>query len=144
MRLVLEIACTRLARPEADLTIEALAERVARLEAMVANAAVPAGVAAAQAAAPAASVPVAAQQPTLISGARAATPAASAAPAAPLLRPRARAVCLGTVALPLRRLSLRPVLRPCQLPSLQRLHLSLRRLRRLSPLRPRACHRSGT
>lgn len=82
MRLVLEIACTRLARPEADLTIEALAERVARLEAMVANAAVPASVAAAQAAAPAASVPAAAQQPTLISGARAAAPAASAAPAA--------------------------------------------------------------
>lgn len=82
VRLVLEIACTRLARPEADLTIEALAERVARLEAMVANAAVPASVAAAQAAAPAASVPAAAQQPTLISGARAATPAASTAPAA--------------------------------------------------------------
>ncbi len=82
VRLVLEIACTRLARPEADLTIEALAERVARLEAMVANAAVPASVAAAQAAAPAASVPVAAQQPTLISGARAATPAATSAPAA--------------------------------------------------------------
>jgi DNA polymerase-3 subunit gamma/tau len=74
VRLVLEIACTRLARPEADLTIEALAERVARLEAMVANAAVPASVAAAQAAAPA-------QQPTLISGVRAAAPAASAAPA---------------------------------------------------------------
>ena len=50
VRLVLEIACTRLARPEADLTIEALAERVARLEAMVANAAVPASVAAAGAA----------------------------------------------------------------------------------------------
>lgn len=81
VRLVLEIACTRLARPEADLTIEALAERMARLEAMVANAAVPASVAAAQAAAPAASVSAAAQQPTLISGARAAAPAASAAPA---------------------------------------------------------------
>ena len=81
VRLVLEIACTRLARPEADLTIEALAERVARLEAMIANGAVPASVAAAQAAAPAASVPAAAQQPTLISGARAAAPAASAAPA---------------------------------------------------------------
>ena len=81
VRLVLEIACTRLARPEADLTIEALAERVARLEAMVVNAAVPASVAAAGAA-PAASVPVAAQQPTLISGARAAAPAASTAPAA--------------------------------------------------------------
>ena len=82
VRLVLEIACTRLARPEADITIEALAERVARLEAMVANAAVPASVAAAQAVAPAASVPAAAQQPTLISGARAAAPAASTAPAA--------------------------------------------------------------
>ena len=82
VRLVLEIACTRLARPEADLTIEALAERVARLEAMVANAAVPASVAAAQASAPAASAPAAAQQPTLISGARAAAPAVTVAPAA--------------------------------------------------------------
>ena len=75
VRLVLEIACTRLARPEADLTIGALAERVARLEAMVANAAVPASVAAAQAASAA---PATAQQPTLISGARAAAPAATA------------------------------------------------------------------
>ena len=84
VRLVLEIACTRLARPEADLTIEALAERVARLEAMVANAAVPASVAAVQASAPAAvaAAPATTQQPTLISGARAATPAATAAPAA--------------------------------------------------------------
>lgn len=81
VRLVLEIACTCLARPEADLTIEALAERVARLEAMVANGAVPASVAAAQASAPAASAP-AVQQPTLISGARAAAPVSSAAPAA--------------------------------------------------------------
>lgn len=84
VRLVLEIACTRLTRPEADLTIEALAERVARLEAMVVNAVVPAGVAAAQASAPAAvaAAPATTQQPTLISGARAATPAATAAPAA--------------------------------------------------------------
>lgn len=81
VRLVLEIACTRLTRPEADLTIDALAERVARLEAMVANGAVPASVAAARAAAPAAPAPAAAQQPTLISGARAAAPAPSAAPA---------------------------------------------------------------
>ena len=79
VRLVLEIACTRLARPEADLTIEALAERVARLEAMVANAAVPASVAAAQAApAAVAAASATAQQPTLISGARAAAPAATA------------------------------------------------------------------
>ena len=79
VRLVLEIACTRLARPEADLTIEALAERVARLEARVANAAVPVSVAAAQAApAAVAAAPATAQQPTLISGARAAAPAATA------------------------------------------------------------------
>ena len=83
VRLVLEIACTRLARPEADLTIEALAERVARLEAMVANAAVPASVAAAGAApAAVAATPATTQQPTLISGARAAVPVTSAAPTA--------------------------------------------------------------
>ena len=83
VRLVLEIACTRLARPEADLTIEALAERVARLEARVANAAVPASVAAAQTApAAVAATPATAQQPTLISGARAAAPAATAPAAA--------------------------------------------------------------
>lgn len=83
VRLVLEIACTRLTRPETDLTIEALAERVARLEAMVANAAVPASVAAAGAApAAVAAAPAATQQPTLISGARAAAPVASAAPVA--------------------------------------------------------------
>lgn len=83
VRLVLEIACTRLTRPEADLTIEALAERVARLETMVANAAVPASVAAAGAApAAVAATPAMTQQPTLISGARAAAPVASAAPAA--------------------------------------------------------------
>ena len=85
VRLVLEIACTRLTRPEADLTIEALAERVARLEAMVANAAVPASVAAAQAA-PAAA-PAATQQPTLISGARAAAPVVTAPAAAPAAAP---------------------------------------------------------
>ena len=80
VRLVLEIACTRLARPEADLTIEALAERVARLEARVANAAVPASVAAAQAApAAVAAASATAQQPTLISGARATAPAAPTA-----------------------------------------------------------------
>ena len=79
VRLVLEIACTRLARPEADLTIEALAERVARLEARVANAAVPVSVAAAQAApAAVAAASATAQQPTLISGARAAASAATA------------------------------------------------------------------
>ncbi len=159
VRLVLEIACTRLARPEADLTIEALAERVARLEAMVANGAVPASVAAAQAAAPAASVPAAARQPTLISGARAAAPAASAAPAATSARqggmlisgaraaaPAASAAPAATSArqggMPWDRGAAVPAAQPASrsasvsAPSLQRLHLSLRRLRRLSPLRP--------
>ena len=37
MRLVLEIALTRLARPESDLTLEALAERLDRLEARIAS-----------------------------------------------------------------------------------------------------------
>lgn len=132
VRLVLEIACTRLARPEADLTIEALAERVARLEAMVANGAVPASVAAAQAAAPAASVPAAAQQPTLISGA---VLPLRRHPLPLLLRPRARVACLGTAELLFRLPSLRPVLRPCQPPSLQRLRLSPLRPPRLPPLR---------
>ncbi|MDO4596546.1 MAG: DNA polymerase III subunit gamma/tau, partial [Coriobacteriaceae bacterium] len=36
VRLVLEMACTRLSRPEASLSIEALAERVSRLEAQLA------------------------------------------------------------------------------------------------------------
>ena len=57
-------------------------------------------------------------------------------PLPPLLRPRIRVACLGTAALLFRLPSLLPVLRPCQLPSLQRLHLSLRRRRRLSPLLP--------
>ena len=68
-RLVLEIACTRLARPESDLTLEALAERLDRLEAMVANGAVPTGVAAA--AAGGSGNAVATAQPTLMAGARA-------------------------------------------------------------------------
>ncbi|MBY4797597.1 DNA polymerase III subunit gamma/tau [Collinsella sp. AGMB00827] len=37
LRIVLEIALTRLARPESDLTLEALAERVAKLEAQIAR-----------------------------------------------------------------------------------------------------------
>ncbi len=110
VRLVLEIACTRLARPESDLTLEALAERLTRLETMVANGAVPAGVAAAQAAAtapistaaparpaaaPAGARPVAATsapaqtaaQPTLISGARQDVPWARGGAAAPAAAP---------------------------------------------------------
>lgn len=59
-RLVLEIALTRCARPESDLTLESLAERVAALEAG-GVAAAPA--AAASAPAPAAAVPTAAPAP---------------------------------------------------------------------------------
>ena len=82
VRLVLEIACTRLARPEADLTIEALAERVARLEAMVANAAVPASVAAVPAAQPAPrSASVSASKPAAPAPQPVAAPASATAPA---------------------------------------------------------------
>ena len=63
-RLVLEIALTRLARPESDLTLEALAERIARLEAQIA-AGVP-------------STPMGAGQLASMTGTR---PAAQAAPA---------------------------------------------------------------
>ena len=73
-RLVLEIALTRCARPEGDLTLEALAERVERLER--------GGMAAAPAGAPAA-----APAPTA-----AATPAAGTAPAASAAAPSAPAV----------------------------------------------------
>lgn len=52
-----------------------------------------------------------------------------------LLRPRARVACLGTAELLFRLPSLRPVLRPCQPPSLQRLRLSPLRPPRLPPLR---------
>lgn len=63
-RLVLEIALTRLARPESDLTLEALAERIVRLEAQIA-AGVP-------------STPMGAEQLASMTGTR---PAAQAAPA---------------------------------------------------------------
>ena len=91
MRLVLEIACTRLARPEADLTIEALAERVARLEAMVANAAVPASVAAAQAAAPAPTSSDLGKAPWLRSDNPAGAPATGKLPTEPAPRAPERA-----------------------------------------------------
>ena len=97
-RLVLEIALTRLARPESDLTLEALAERIARLEAQIA-----AGVPSApmstdqlasairpRPAAPApaaASAPVAASAPSVAPAPAAATPG----PAAPASRPAASA-----------------------------------------------------
>ena len=78
-RLVLEIALTRLARPESDLTLESLAERIARLETQLA-AGVPSGPmgAAAVAAVTGAAAPAAARPAV-----PAAKPVTSAAPSAP-------------------------------------------------------------
>ena len=56
-RLVLEIALTRCARPESDLTLESLAERIAALEARLAGGAAPAAAPTSSAVAPAASSP---------------------------------------------------------------------------------------
>ena len=56
-RLVLEIALTRLARPETDLTIEALAERLSRLEAQIASGVASAPMSAAELTAPAPPAP---------------------------------------------------------------------------------------
>ena len=91
-RLVLEIAFTRIARPEADLTVDALADRLAALEQKLARgafAAAPAATAAAQAAPqPAAASmpqPAAAPQPAPAASAPSAPASApqTAAPAAP-------------------------------------------------------------
>ena len=79
-RLVLEIALTRCARPESDLTLESLAERISVLEARLAGGPVPT---AAPAAAPASTASVASAGPTQ-------TPASSPAkPAAPKFVPPA-------------------------------------------------------
>ena len=97
-RLVLEIALTRLARPESDLTLEALAERIARLEAQIAAGVPSAPMSADQLASatrprpatPApvvASAPVAASAPSVAPAPAAATPG----PAAPASRPAASA-----------------------------------------------------
>ena len=72
-RLVLEIALTRLARPEGDLTLEALAERIERLEARQGTGA--------PAAAPAAAQPVAPAAPAVQTTASSAVPADAKAPA---------------------------------------------------------------
>ena len=77
-RLVLEIALTRCARPESDLTLESLAERIASLEARLAGDAAPV-------AAPAAA-PISAPAPAPVASAPVpcpATPASTPAPAAP-------------------------------------------------------------
>ena len=80
-RLVLEIALTRCARPESDLTLESLAERIAALEARLASGAVPA-VSAAPAAAPIAVPAAPARQAPVASVPPASAPAAPA-PAKP-------------------------------------------------------------
>ena len=82
-RLVLEIALTRCARPEGDLTLEALAERVERLE-RGGMAAAPAGAPAAAPAPTAAAAPAAGAAP-------AASAAAPSAPVAPASTPAAAA-----------------------------------------------------
>ena len=82
-RLVLEIALTRCARPEGDLTLEALAERVERLE-RGGMAAAPAGAPAAAPAPTAAAAPAGGTAP-------AASAAAPSAPVAPASTPAAAA-----------------------------------------------------
>ncbi|WP_418827677.1 DNA polymerase III subunit gamma/tau [Paratractidigestivibacter sp.] len=91
-RLVLEIAFTRIARPEADLTVDALADRLAALEQKLARGAfatTPAAPAAAQAAPQPAAAPMpqpaAASQPAPVAPAPSAPASApqTAAPAAP-------------------------------------------------------------
>ena len=77
-RLVLEIALTRLARPESDLTLEALAERIARLETQLA-AGVPSGPMGAAGIAAATGTGAGARS----AGAPTATPAAAVVPARP-------------------------------------------------------------
>ena len=74
-RLVLEIALTRCARPESDLTLESLAERIASLEARLAGGAAPV-------AAPAAA-PVSAPAPAPVASAPAPRPAAPASAPTP-------------------------------------------------------------
>ena len=75
-RLTLEVALTRIARPESDLTLEALAERLEALEARVASGAVSA--------------------PAATAGAGAPAPAATAAAAAPVAAPKPVAPAAGS------------------------------------------------
>ena len=84
-RLVLEVAFTKLARPNTELSLEALADRVAVLEQQLANGVVtaPAGEK------PAASVPASVSQPAPV--AAPAAPAPAPAPAAPQPAPAAAA-----------------------------------------------------
>ncbi len=92
-RLTFEIALTRMVRPESDTTLEALAERIERLERQLAGAAVVAAVSAGAptvpASAPAPTMPIAAPTPAPVAPA-APTPDQSA-PAAPPEAPAAPA-----------------------------------------------------
>ncbi len=92
-RLTFEIALTRMVRPESDTTLEALAERIERLERQLAGAAVVAAVSAGAptvpASAPAPTMPIAAPTPAPVAP-TAPTPAQSA-PAAPPEAPAAPA-----------------------------------------------------
>ncbi len=98
-RLVLEIALTRLARPETDLTLESLAERVADLERQVAILAEP-GI---RAAAPApASAPAPAPAPTPVP-APASVPAPAPVVEKPVAAPTPLPVDRGDAATPARR-----------------------------------------
>lgn len=84
-RLVLEIALTKLARPEADLTLEALAERLERLEARVASGVPSAPIesrsSSVSGAVPTAAAPVASSAPAAPMPATSAAPTAASAPA---------------------------------------------------------------
>ena len=84
-RLVLEVAFTKLARPNTELSLEALADRVAVLEQQLANGVV----AAPSVEKPAASVPASVSQPAPV--AAPAAPAPAPAPAAPQPAPAAAA-----------------------------------------------------
>ena len=84
-RLVLEVAFTKLARPNTELSLEALADRVAVLEQQLANGVV----AAPSVEKPAASVPASVSQPAPV--AAPAAPAPAPAPAAPRPAPAAAA-----------------------------------------------------
>ena len=91
-RLVLEIACTRLARPEADLTVEALAERLARLEAQVAAGPVAGGLSVAGGDATTAAIGAATTKGDAVGASAGRTAAAAAGATASSSKPSAPAV----------------------------------------------------
>ncbi|MEE6147511.1 DNA polymerase III subunit gamma/tau [Olsenella sp. YH-ols2223] len=97
-RLALEVAFTRVARPEADLTLDSLAERVAELEATVARlaAGAPVATAAAQAPAPEVTAPASVAPVQAPVAPAPAAPSPAAAPAVPV--PSARPAVAATPA----------------------------------------------